>query len=546
MRTIFSDSPTAFPTARFALVTAIGMLLVLPGCASSTPGDGDNDEFVGRGGSLGNVDLGNEAGTPAGEAGASGVNLPGAIDDAADPEAPRPARAVDGTEPLSADEVAVAVDLVSQLEALEKTATPQPDRQAELERELVAMGPPVISLLRKLQNRDNALMLAAVIVQIDAGGYDGASTSAAADGEPAGAEPPGPTPADPVPPEPQPQPEPAAEPQAASFTDEQALDRLLGALAADQTPAERRAVTRFLIGKIREMEAAAAALDFDRAEEIGRAVLALAGEAGFAAELRRRLQQISEMQMQLGLLRGRVTALTPQVPYGTRLTFRITLKNVSRRVLSVAFTHVEQRTRMRNTYFHAPVQLRVTFTQFPDPRSPIATTRTEQLEAEGVVELAPGDVWSMDWHVETGEAGSQLRGIGDYEVGGTVRPLAVTDVQTEEAQPVQMIALEPAEARVVPKGFEAAQADPLGEVRRAYGAGDPVALLVGAAAAKSADAVTQHDVIALLIDQLAHAPRQMRDATFHALQEVTGLQFGADERHWRLWFEARRPPAGRE
>ncbi|MGE0430936.1 MAG: hypothetical protein AB7K09_00555 [Planctomycetota bacterium] len=298
------------------------------------------------------------------------------------------------------------------------------------------------------------------------------------------------------------------------------------------------AVGRFIWRKLKEMEELARKLDYAGAIRIGEAVLTLVPGSTYARQIRSRVEEFELRRLQLTLLDGRVVALKKEVPWGTPLVFRLTLRNVSRKRLQVTLSDVEYRSHVTEDIYTSPVVLRIKFTQWADANTPVASTRSEVLEAGGDFSLGPGEVWSMDWALNTtdGVDGSQVRSIGEYEVSAQIRPLRVSSVDGQEA--IRMIECPPAVARVLPRGYEQARENPMVALTNAFRLRDSVAAVLAAGAAREQRGEQRTRVVAWLMEQLPTTPRDTRQLVFQCLRASTGLQLGLDDRHWTLWYDA--------
>lgn len=447
------------------------------------------------------------------------------------------------TTPSQPQAVVVETEVSPEVEAhvqalvleLSAGATAAPDstaRQAatQAENRLVLMGPGIVPVLEKLSDVSNALAISSVIARIKVNQSPDWHT-------------------DPPPPTRNPT-ETTAEPGTTATSPSAPAAHSAGgggnwrpedvyaALVGQQiveSSLDSAAVGRFIVAKLREMEVAADRQNYPRAIAIGEAILTLVPDTSFARQIGTRLERFRELQTQQVLLDGRIVAVQPEITYGQPLTFRVVLRNVSSKQLTVVFTHVDARSRMRDDLYHSPCVLRVKFTQWADARTPIESVRSEFLKAEGSVTLKPGDVWSMEWTLQAAQMGEQLRAIGEFEVAGTIRPIAVESIDGPEN--VRTISCAPATARVLPATYQSAKSDPVGELRAALARQEEVGIVVAATAARTAPMDVRKRVVSILIDNLSHRGRAVRQAVFLALTAVTGYNL-ANENHWRTWYEA--------
>lgn len=423
--------------------------------------------------------------------------------------------------------------LVADLMPVDETSTDAVARAKRAESQLVAMGMPIVPALERMSNAANALTLATVIAQIkvqhappppiagnENGNVDSSETiepNGTANGTQAGND---------------------SGTNVAGVPRPMTMGEMYEALLGqkfDEASIDERSISRFLLVKLREMETAAQQQEYARAIALGEAVLTLVPATQFARQINSRLDHFREMQTQRELLDGRIIAVNPEVQYGERLTFRVVLKNVSQRKLTVVFSQTEVHSRMRNEVFASPCVLRIKFTQWADARTPVESVRSEYLEAQGRVDLNPGEVWSMEWTLNTAETGEQLRAIGEFEVSGIIRPLAVESV--EGSQNVRMINCAAATARVLPAAYNSAKADPIGELRASLARRDEVGIALAASAARNAAPNVRKRVVEILMDGLSNRGSNLRQAIFNGLAAVTGYKL-SNEEHWRMWYEA--------
>ena len=448
---------------------------------------------------------------------------------------------------LTADQERRARGLVSFLVPTNPDDAQQSEAARQSEVALVEMGGGVIPLLESMVTPENALRITAVIVRIRRNGGERPVPPPIVPFDPPGdlvGNTPGnmPDPTPPVAPDNAPDNAGATptsnvpDPEAVA-TSEAFLRNLMGLNVPAGSEGGSAAIGRFIWRRLKDMEDLARKLDYAGAIRIGEAVLTLLPGTQYARQIRARIEEFELRRLQLTLLDGRIAALQPEVMWGKQISFRITLRNVSQKRITIMLSNTEYRSRMQQDTYTSPVVLRVKFTQWADPSTPVSNTRTEYLEAGGEVVLDPGQVWSMDWTLDSAADGrEQVRSIGEYEVSAQIRPLEVRSVDGQES--IRMIECKAARARVLPAGYEQARANPMVSLRQAFHSRDPIAAVLAAGAAREQGGEPRRDVVGWLIDQLPSQPLRTRQLAFQCLRAATGLQLGMEDYYWTTWYAA--------
>lgn len=306
-------------------------------------------------------------------------------------------------------------------------------------------------------------------------------------------------------------------------------------------PLENPAVDEQVIGtylwdKIREMEALAAARDYDQARALAQAILVLEPKFVYRRELQRRIAAFDEEILKRSRVRGRVTPLVTEAAFGESLTFKIGIKNVSDSAIKLVLSREEPRARMQSDVFRSPCVVTIRFTRWDDPRSPITVTSQEILQVEGEVTLGPGEVWSTEWSIYTVREGDEVESLGEYEVKASIRPIDVE--QAGESLPLRAIECEAGRARVYPAYYRVVRDDPVGHVRMAL-AQKPLKAVYLLCACSAAEALADRaQAVRMLLGALTNATPADRLAVCVGLRAVTGYDMGYDERRWRDWYDA--------
>jgi len=272
---------------------------------------------------------------------------------------------------------------------------------------------------------------------------------------------------------------------------------------------------------------------YQRAYDLGGALLALEPRSAVAESVRKLRRHCDAMILQTTLLEARLVHAKPAYLLDEPVELTLRAKNIFRSEIRIGYDRPEP----GKPVPPGVVLLEIATTVRDLYGASQTWTRSQEVSVEGDIPVAPGGQWERSFTLDTATEIDDREHVREVVVQAWTAPGSMT---VEGRDVTRRVIFEPAVLRLVPRKHERFVEAPLEWLKKTIASGTAQETFICSRLIPDAD---RGAALEALIDAMARTEnRAYREALSWILKGMTGEALGPDPKKWREWNEQRGKP----